>query len=86
MALREVNDLIGEEFSSLAEMRVGSRMERRLTGKRIGGGLRGKEKTATRNGGVEDTESFKKNGPILYFSRNDYLLLLSPATLPDSFI
>jgi hypothetical protein len=43
-------------------------MERRLTEKRIGGGLRGKEKTATRNGGIEDAGSFKKNGSILCFS------------------
>jgi len=31
-------------------------MERRLTEKRIGGGLRGKEKTSTRNGGVEEAD------------------------------
>ena len=60
-------------------------MERRLTVKR-GGGKKGKEKTPTRNVGVEDAGSFKKNGPILYFSRNEYLLLTSPASLPDSFI
>ena len=39
----------------------------RLTEER-GGGKRRKEKTQVRNGGVEDTGSFKKNGPILYFS------------------
>ncbi len=50
------------------------------------GGLRKKEKTTTRNGVVEEAGSFKKNDPILYFSRNDYLLLVSPAPLPDSFI
>ncbi|MBA7551305.1 hypothetical protein ES705_43844 [subsurface metagenome] len=60
-------------------------MEGRLTEERGGGELRKKEEKATRNGGVEETESFKKNGPILYFPRNDYLLLLSPAPLPDSF-
>ncbi len=77
----------GEAFSSETEIRSGSRMERRLMEKRIGGGeLRGKEKTATRNGGVEEAGSFKKNGPILYFSRNEHLLLISPAPLPDSFI
>ena len=32
------------------------------------GGVRKKEKTQIRNGGVEDAGSFKKNGPILYFS------------------
>ena len=31
-------------------------------------GEKGKDKTETRNGGVEEAESFKKNGPILYFS------------------
>jgi len=49
----------------------------RLTGRRWGGKRR-KEKTSTRNGGVEEAGSFKKNGPVLYFSPNDYLLLLSP--------
>ncbi|MBA7583882.1 hypothetical protein ES708_25833 [subsurface metagenome] len=42
-------------------------MEKRLTEKRVGGGIK-KEKTATWNGGVEEAGSFKKNGPILYFS------------------
>ena len=51
-------------------------MERRLTEERGGGGLGRKEKTLTRNGGVEEEASFMKNGPILYFSRNDYLLLM----------
>ncbi len=47
----------------------------RLTEKRIGGGELGKkDKTAIRNGGVEDAGSFKKNGPILYLSRNGYIL------------
>jgi len=57
----------GEEFSSLAKIRDGSGMVERLTAGR-GGGKRRKEKTATRNGGIEDAGSFKKNGPILYFS------------------
>ena len=48
----------------------------RLTAGR-GGGKRRKEKTPTWNGGVEDAGSFKKNGPILYFSRNDHILLIS---------
>ncbi len=42
-------------------------MERQLMEKR-GGGKRGKEKTPTRNEGVEEAGSFKKNCPILYFS------------------
>jgi len=50
-------------------------MVRRLTGGRGGG--RGKEKTPTRNGGVEEARSFKENDPILYFPRNGYLLLIS---------
>ena len=62
-----------EESSSLIEKRGGNRMEMRLTEKRVGRGLRWKEKTLIRNGGVEEAGSFKKNGPILYFSRNDYL-------------
>jgi len=37
-------------------------------GKRIGGELGKNEKTLTRNGGVEEAGSFKKNGLILYFS------------------
>ncbi len=40
----------------MAEIRYGSRMEKRLTELRGGGELRKKEKTATRNGGVEDTD------------------------------
>ena len=52
-------------------------MERRLTDER-GGGVRREEKTRTRNGGVEEARSFKENGPILYFSRNGYLLLIPP--------
>jgi len=47
-------------------------MEKRLTEKRMGG-LRKKEKTQTGNGGIEDAGSFKKNGPILYFSCNEHL-------------
>ena len=43
-------------------------MEKRLTEERGGGELRKKEKTATRNGGVEKAGSFMKNGSILYFS------------------
>ncbi len=43
-------------------------MEKRLTELRGGGELGKKEKTLTRNGGVEEAGSFKKNGPILYFS------------------
>ena len=61
-------------------------MEGRLTEERGEGELRKKEKTLTRNGGVEDTGSFQKNGPILYFSRNEHLLLISLVHLPDSFI
>ena len=45
----------GEEYSSLTEKRGRNRMERRLTGGR-GGGERRKDKTPTRNGGVEDAE------------------------------
>ena len=50
-------------------------MEKRLRELR-GGGKRGKEKMATRNGRVEEAGSFKKNSPILYFS----------GSLADSFI
>ena len=50
------------------------------------GGKRRKDKSQIRNGWVEEAGSFKKNGPILYFYRNDYLLFLSQAPLPDSFI
>ncbi|MBA7556755.1 hypothetical protein ES705_49473 [subsurface metagenome] len=39
-----------------------------VDGKKNWGGVRKKEKTQIRNGGVEDAGSFKKNGPILYFS------------------
>ena len=73
---REVYDLLGEEFSSLTEIRVGSRMVSRLTEERGGG--RGREKTQIRNEGIEVAGGFKKNGPILYFPSNDYLLLISP--------
>ena len=76
----------GEEFSSLAETRGGNRMERRLTEERGGGDLRKKKKTLKRNEWVEDAGNFKKNSPILYFSRSEYLLLVSPAPLSDSFI
>ncbi len=34
-------------------------MEKRLTGKK-GGGLRGKEKTPTRNGGIEEADKVQK--------------------------
>ncbi len=74
-----------EKFSSVNEIRGGSRMERRLTDGR-GGGKRRKDKKATRNGGVEEAGNFKKNGPILYYSRSDYLLMIFPVPLPDSFI
>ena len=50
----------GEEFSSVTEIRGGSRMERRSTEKRIGGGLRKNEKTPIWNEGVEESGSFKK--------------------------
>ena len=55
-------------FLSLNEIRGGSRIERRLTELRGGGELIKKEKTQIRNGGVEESGSFKKNSPILYFS------------------
>ena len=74
----------GEESSRLIEIRGSNRMERRLTGK-YGGGLGRKEEKAIWNGGVEEAGSFKKNGPILYFSRNEHFLSISPAPLPDSF-
>ena len=64
------------EFSSVTEIRGGSRVEKRLTGGR--GGVRGKEKILTRNGRFEEAGSFKKSGPIFYFYRNDYLILISP--------
>ncbi len=54
-------------FLSLNEIRYGSRMERRLTDGRGGGEKRRKDKKATRNGGIEEAGSFRKNGPILYF-------------------
>jgi hypothetical protein len=43
------------------------------------GAVRGKEKTPARNEGVEEAGSFKENGAILYFSRNDYLILTYPS-------
>ncbi len=46
-------------------------MERELTGGR-GGGEKERE-DPTRNGGVEEAGSFKKNGPILYFPRNEHI-------------
>ena len=49
----------------------------RLSGGR--GAVRGKEKTPARNEGVEEAGSFKENGAILYFFRNDYLILTYPS-------
>ena len=47
----DVHDLLSEEFSSLTEIRGGSRMARRFMEERGGS----EEKTATRNGGVEES-------------------------------
>ncbi len=43
------------------------------------GAVRGKEKTPARNEGVEEAGSFKENGAILYFSRNDDIILTYPS-------
>ncbi len=58
----------------------------RLTEKRIGGGLSRKEKTATRNGGVEEAENYKKGEQLDKIDANHTIIILFKTDYPPCFV